>query len=61
MTIEVNISESTVTINEQTCNFYEAGLYEVGSENQVINLTDKQEIVEILSDKHEGAEIEFVA
>lgn len=51
----VNIEEATVTINNQTCSFYEAGLY-VNADGDFSNITDKDEIIEHLTDREEVEE-----
>lgn len=58
MLIEINIQNETVTINGNTCNFYEAGLCENTQDAEP--LTDSDEIREVLRDKYEGQEIEVV-
>jgi hypothetical protein len=55
-TITVNIAKQTVTINNETCNFYEAGLIPSG-----IIIVDADEIEEALKEREgEDSEIEFV-
>jgi hypothetical protein len=56
---EIDIENTTVTTNGKTCNFYEAGLYEVGPSNSTVNLTDRIEIKEVLSEQYDGEEIEI--
>jgi hypothetical protein len=57
-TINVNISGKTVTISNQTCSFYEAGLY-VNDDNQKDEsgnyplVTDRDEIEEYFNDKYD--------
>ena len=55
MKITINITDQTVTENNQTCNFFEAGL--TTNADPVEALTDRDEIEEYASEKWEGYEI----
>jgi hypothetical protein len=56
-TITVNIKKQTVTMDNERCNFYEAGLVPNG-----ITLTDEDDIEEHFKDRYyeEEIEVEFV-
>lgn len=57
-TFIVNIESQTVTINGQSCNFYEAGLTD--NSDPVTALTDRAEIIEVLQDREEEDEITVI-
>jgi hypothetical protein len=49
--IYVNIKNDTITINGESCNFYQAGLYEVVGDNERKNITDHDIIEEHLIER----------
>jgi hypothetical protein len=51
----VNLSEKTVTINNQTCNTYEAGLEPSGE-----LVTDVEEIIEHFEEREGECEVIFI-
>jgi len=53
-TITVNIAKQTVTINNETCNFIEAGL--ITNADPVQPLTDRNEIEEVLNEQYSDGE-----
>lgn len=57
-TITVNIAKQSVTLNNQTCNFIEAGL--TTNTDPVQTLSDRDEIEEVLVDQYEGQDIEVI-
>jgi hypothetical protein len=57
-TIIVSIENQSVTVNGETCNFYEAGLTD--NRDPITLLDDKEETEEVLVDQYEGEEIRVV-
>ena len=59
--IDIENRTVTTTTNGQTCNFYEAGLYEIGQNNSAVELTDRAEIKDVLTERDgEEIKIEFI-
>ena len=61
--IKVSIKNDTVTTNGESCNFYQAGLYEVVGDNECKNITDHDVIEEHLIEReryHTGKKVVVV-
>ena len=60
---KVSIKNDTVTTNGESCNFYQAGLYEVVGDNECKNITDHDVIEEHLIEReryHTGKKVVVV-